>query len=560
MADDTDKADSALIERALEALEAGELTRAEANCQRAAAWPALRPDALHLLGLIAHTRGQAGQAVQYFAEAVELDPQNQARRLNLGLLCFDVGDYHRCAAHLEAVVARAGEVPEALNCLGNALCRLGQHGSAIDRHERALSAAPRDPKFWSDLAATYMAWGRPGAAVAGYDAVTRIQPHSGHAHFNLGTARLQSGDPEGAVGAFQAAVRCNRDHVQAFINLGIALKRCGRFEEAAAAQRSALKQAPDDAEAAWNLALTELLLGEYEAGFAHFEGRLRLQNHPLAGGRRWDGSPLPDGTLVVLGEQGLGDTLQFLRFVDRAAERCGAVTLQCRPDLLPLLRSAYHGPARLEALGQGVDTGDGRETSRVPLMSLPHVLCVGGDLGVEGPYLSMPEDAVEAQRASLPPGRLRVGISWQGNPAYRADAERSMPLSLLAPLLAQPEVAFISLQRGHGSEQLAALGPNRVLDRGDIDAEGAAFQHTAALLCALDLLVTTDTAIAHLAGALGVPVWLMLAKVPDFRWGLRGNRWYPSMRLFRQSDAGDWAAVVSQVADALRQRCAQEAA
>lgn len=554
-----DKRHMSTIEQALQCLERGDLAEAERLAQTALLDVHRRPDGLHVLALAALRRGRRHEALKALEEAVSLDPHNGDRLLSLSQLALELGEHARARVYAERLLAFEQHAAQASNCLGRALLGLRRAADAVAAHETSVARAPRDPKYWSDLGTARLAAGHLQEAITAFRTVARLAPQVAVAHFNLATALLNAEQVDEAACVFEQTTRLDAGHAKAHENLGIALKRLGRVDEALRAQQTALRLAPGDPDVMWNLALTELLLGDFETGFDHFEARLRLPSHKLFGRATWQGAPIPDRDLMIVGEQGLGDTLQFLRFAEAAAARARCTTLHCRSELLALLRAGYHGPVRLEPLE--ADAHAPPDTALVSLMSLPHVLGVGSQLAAPEPYLEVAPEEVAAWRARLPDDRFCVGLSWQGNPSYRADRERSVSLRRLEPLLDVPGCHFVSLQRGHGSEQLADLPTDCVEDLGNtLDPPGKAFVGTAPLIGALDLVITTDTAVAHLAGAMGAPVWMLLSKVPDFRWGLSGNRWYPSMRLFRQRTAGAWDPVVASVRTALEAQCEKRAA
>ncbi|MCU0665330.1 MAG: hypothetical protein MUC50_23760, partial [Myxococcota bacterium] len=290
-----------------------------------------------------------------------------------------------------------------------------------------------------------------------------------------------------------------------------------------------------------------------EEGWQTYEWRRQIPEIPICRFAlpQWDGQSHPDKVLLLHAEQGLGDSLQFIRFASFARQRVGRLVFLCHPPLLRLF-SRVPGIDALVPLGEPPPPCD----MHLPLLSLPWVLgAVSSELGCRTPYLSPEPALVEAfamRLSSIP--RPRVGICWQGNPSYRDDKNRSIPVRHFLPLL-EAGVELVSVQKNHGLEQLACADPEgRVLNLGPaLDLERGAFVDTAAVLANLDLLITSDTAMPHLAGALGVPVWCLLPHVPDWRWGLKGDRtpWYPTMRLFRQTRPGDWDGVFASVRTAL---------
>ncbi len=328
--------------------------------------------------------------------------------------------------------------------------------------------------------------------------------------------------------------------------------------EAAAAYRQALALAPDYADAHFGLGVTLLMQGEWALGWPEYEWRWRTRNFSVptyAQGRGWDGGALAGRTIVLYAEQGLGDTLQFARYAPLVRERGGRVLIRCQDCLVPLL-TGLRGADGIIPRSQPMPPFD----CAAALLSLPGLFgTTPANVPANVPYLHA--DAARRSRwrtwLDRQPGR-KIGVCWQGNPQHADDARRSIALAALAPLAAVSDVRLVALQPRDGLEQIAqhgaALG---LLDPAlTADEAGNGFLELAALLSELDLVVTIDTAIVHLAGALGVPTWLALAYQADWRWlqGRDDTPWYPTVRLFRQSQRGDWDTVIARMAVELGRR------
>ncbi len=332
-----------------------------------------------------------------------------------------------------------------------------------------------------------------------------------------------------------------------------------RFEESLAAYDRAIELVPGHVAAHTNRGLTYLLLGDYPRGWAELEWRWKGTELPRTEYVRppWRGEPLEGRTILLTAEQGVGDVIQLLRFIPQVrALGAGGVVVHATDELVDLLGTC-----------PGVDRVTGRTPDagfdvHAPLMSLPGLLGVTSNaIPTPIPYLTADAARVERWRARLDayPG-FRIGVTWQGNPKYPRDADRSFPLALLEPLARVRGVRIVNLQTGPGVEQIRTLGGRFALvDFGDeLDAGPAAFLDTAAIMECLDLVVTADTATAHLAGALGVPAWVPLSTAADWRWfrDREDSPWYPSVRLFRQERRRDWAPVFDRMAAALAERVA----
>jgi len=412
-------------------------------------------------------------------------------------------------------------------------------------------------------------------------------------HFQQGNARHAKGDVEGAVAAYRECIKRDPYFPNGRYNLGVALGDAEQFAEAedqllqvahaepkraevfnslghvAARQRDpqkaighyrqAVALQPDYATAHFNLGMTLLQTGDFENGFAECEWRWRTPTftpfqcpQPL-----WDGSDLGDRTLLVHTEQGGGDAIQFARYLALARQRCGKLILVC-PDDQATLFSSLDGVSEVRAPG-AINTSD--FDCYLPIMSFPHVFGTRPDtIPADIPYLDIealrrrrgapaPPDAAQAESSAA---RLRVGIVWAGSPTHSNDRHRSCRLNDLLPMLRTPGVQFFSLQKGDRRQEMAQLPEDiRVLDFGP--PEDGDFTDLALAIAQMDLVISVDTSAAHLAGALGAPVWTLLCHVPDWRWGLdeESSPWYPSMRLFRQAASGDWEGVAKHVARAL---------
>jgi tetratricopeptide (TPR) repeat protein len=372
-------------------------------------------------------------------------------------------------------------------------------------------------------------------------------------HNNLGLALAALDRNEDAVAAYRATLALKPAHATASNNLGLALQAMNRVPEAIAAYRHALSASPAFAHAHWNLALALLANGDYAEGWREYEWRLRL---PELGGRepalpfpRWDGSDLRNKTLLLVAEQGAGDALQFVRFAAVVAKGGARVVVQAPAPLGSLLATA---PGVTDTVPAGA--APPRCDVALPLLSLGMLLDVRPGDAASTPYIrSDPELRDETKRRvdAIRANRRAIGIAWAGAAHHLNDRRRSIPPALLAPLFALPGVAWFSLQQGPREPLIADVPGAGSLTRLPADAQ---WPDTAALIDALDAIVTVDTSIAHLAGALGKAVHVMLPFAPDWRWGVTGTStpWYPTARLFRQPAIGDWPAVIAEICDALR--------
>ena len=433
------------------------------------------------------------------------------------------------------------------------LIRQGRLAEAETLFRQALAAAPDDAGTLTNLGVVLQLQARFDEAEACYRQALALRPDQPMTLNNLGVV-LQARDAvEEAIGCFRRAVALRPDYQEALNGLGVALQAEGRLDEAIASFRQVLALRADHAETRLNLATALLVAGDLEAGFRELEWRWRARGraeHLPEQLPPWSGEPLAGGTLMVLAEQGAGDTFQFIRYLGELKARSGAgrVLMLAAPPLARLLASA-EGIDRLLVPGDEPEPFD----RYVPLLSLPHHFGTRLDtIPAAVPYLSAPQALVDAHRRSLDglPGR-KVGLVWRGNPRHRNDRKRSLPENVWPDLGRLPGGSWVSLNPGPTEAETRLLADH--LGAVDITSTLADWADTAAAIMALDLVVTVDTGVAHLAGALGRPAWVLLPFAPDWRWllGRSDSPWYPSLRLFRQPRAGDWPAVIEAVRNAL---------
>ncbi len=477
------------------------------------------PDALHLSGLIAHQRGRHDRAESLIGKAVQFSPDNPAYTNNLGTVLLALHRPQEACALFRRATELKPDYAEAHNNLGNALQKLGQ---------------------WED-------------AVAAYRHVLAARPRYAEAHCNLGSALRKQGRLEDAQASYRRALECKPDYATALSNLALVLHEQARYEAALPYYDKALALDPDHAEAHANRAVLLLLLGRFAEGWREYEWRWKVDgftSSPRDLGRPlWDGSELNGETILLHAEQGLGSAIQFVRYGSMVAKRGGRVVVECPRPLFGLFSVLTQGaPApvwRLVVRGEPLPEFD----LQAPLMSLPRILGTTLDT-IPGavPYLAADPAAAAAWRERMQPAeRPWVGLVWAGNPRHMNDRNRSMPAGSFAPLAQQAEGSFFSLQVG------AAAQDGRTLPIHDLGAEIGDFSDTAAIIANLDLVVSVDTAVAHLAGAMARPTWMLIPYVPEWRWLLdrADTPWYPTMRLFRQRAPGDWRELMDRVIAAM---------
>ena len=554
-----------------------------------------QPDANHNLGIMAAQRGLPEMAMPYLRMALRVAPGAAPYRMSYIQALLDGG---QTAAARRALrdgrrLGQDGPAIEALEALVQwAECRpppvragdwfnqgifhqqAGRSGSAAAAYRKALLLLPAEPlalywyaqalrqQGWSALAAdrlrralvldpcfpeALVSLAVPDHSRSGYARALVVKPDDPEALCNLGAQVDQSGPAEDF---YRASLVFDPTFTQALFNLAWVLGCRHESTLAIALYRRAQAVCPDYAGAHFMESTEHLRNGDFLIGWKKYEWRWRCGSPEMAPRPfvqpLWDGAPLAGKTILLHAEQGFGDTLQFCRYLLLVAAAGGRVVLEVQPPLKGLL-ACFSGVSRVIARGEPLPRFD----VHLPLMSLPWLFKTTPDsLPGEMPYLTADPARVRAWRRRLPGGRPRVGLRWAGDPDHRGDRQRSLPLALFLPLLGKVEAGWHVLQKDlrPGDAELIAATP--ALVRHVLKD----FADTAALLSLLDLVITVDTAVAHLAGALGRPTWLLLPHCADWRWMRDGDTspWYPTMRLFRQSSPGNWGPVLARVAEALR--------
>ncbi len=519
-------------------------------------------DAHNNLGIARVLQRQYAEAVKCFQTALSLDPNNANNHINLGNVLKDQGQFAEAAECYRQALRLKPDHATAHNNLGLVLVSQGQIADAIESFRQALKINPAYATAHNNLGNALQDLGLTEEAISCYRQALQISPNNANVHNNLGSALVSAGSLGEAVDSYKQALQINPKHADAFNNLGIALVGQGRLTEGIDGFESALAINSEHRMSLWNRACLRLLQGDFEGGWPGYEHRWaqpEMVPRPF-GQPRWDGSSLQDKKILVYAEQGLGDTIQFARYLPMVKALGGTVLFECQPSLVPLL-SGVAGVDQQIAFGSELPAFD----VQIPLLSLPGLFGTTlATIPANVPYLKAHPKLVERwgkelkqaaklKRADKGPlaKAFRIGIIWQGSMNQKGD-RRSLPLSHFAAIAALEGVQLVSLQVGPGIDQIA--GANfPVLDLGSrFDPNSLA--DLAAAIMSVDLVITVDTAGAHLAGALGVRVWAALALSADWRWLLdrSDNPWYPTMRLFRQHRFGDWEGVFARIEERLR--------
>ncbi len=507
-------------------------------------------DALHLLGMLNHQRGKAGEAYRLLSAALKVEPRSPDALSNLALVLHALKRDAEALAQLDKALALAPNHLDALNNRGNLLLELKRPADALAAFDRLLALEPRHAQALVNRGNALAELGRNEDAVAACDAALARAPGNPGALYNRGNALRALGRDTEALAAYDAALAAMPSHLNAWNNRGLALQALNRHQEAIASYRKALALQPDYANAHFNEASALLTLGDYPAGFAKYEWRWQRSGMPARPRLRqplWLGeSELRGKTILLQAEQGLGDTIQFVRYAPLLARMGAKVVLEVQPELKDLL-ARVDGASAIVARGEMSPSFD----LYCPLASLP-LACKTelASIPVGIPYLRADETRIAHWRTrveALP--APRIALVWSGRAAHVNDRNRSIALTRLAPLLSVPAASFISIQRDLRPADAEALARDpRILHVGE---ELRDFSDTAAVLALADLVVCVDTSVAHLAAAMGRPTFILLPFQPDWRWLLDRDRspWYPDARLFRQPAPRDWDSVLGRVAD-----------
>lgn len=506
------------------------------------------PQALTNLGDALRRLGRLDAALEYCRKAAMLAPDLAAAHGNLGAVLFDNGDWEAAADSLEAALALAPEDTSMRINLARLEARRGDAASARDHAGLAQKGVTGDAEQWNSLAGLFYDIGDLETAKELAGRALTQNPDLADAHNNLGNILTRSGRLEAAIAEFGLALGTSRDNPDYLANLGGAHQAAGDLAAAQACFDNAIKADPGHVDAHWNRGLARLLGGDLAPGFADYEWRWRLpefrrrHTHIAA----WAGEDLAGRTILIHSEQGFGDTIQFIRYAALLAEKGARVILETHPPLVRLMRSAP-GVDQVVARGAVLPKAD----FEAPILSLPHLFATTLDtIPARFPYLGPPPEVSMGLGDFDSETDTNIGIVWAGRPSHKNDRNRSCPLSQFQPLGQIAEVRLFSLQAGDVGSDLTG---GQIID---LAPELEDFAATAAAIAGLDLIISVDTAVAHLAGALGKQCWLLLPFAPDWRWLLNRNDspWYPSLRLFRQDHPGDWSGVLARVADELGRR------
>ncbi len=534
--------------------QAGRLTEAETIYRRVLEAEPDHFSSLHLLGAIDLQRRDYAEAIRKIDAALKLNPTIAEAFNNRGTALRELKRFGEALTSHDKAIELKPDYAEAFNNRGNALLEMKRPGEALASYERAILLKPDYAEAFNNRGNTLLELARLDEALASFDQAIALNPRYAHAYNNRGNVLVELGRFHEALASHDKAIALKPDHAGAFFNRASILRELKRHDEASKSYHRAIALRPHYADALHGQATLNLLHGRYREGWPDFEWRWRL-NHaagpPAINAPDWQGEDLAARHIAIYFELHFGDVIQFARYIPLLGERGASVTLIVPAKLIRLFQKLATPKVAVVA---SVDPRS-RFDFKCALMSLP--LRFGTELSSvpnRVPYLGAEPNLIARWKSKLGDDGFKIGLSWQGKPQRTIDRRR-FALADIAQLSHLPRVRLISLQKNEGVDQLEGLPVDcKVETLDDFDSGSDAFIDTAAVMENLDLIITSDTSIAHLAGALGRPTWLALKYVPDWRWLLDRDDtpWYPTLRLFRQEAIGDWKSVFLKMERELR--------
>lgn len=538
-----------LFSRAVSLFRAGNANEAEAIGRKLLVSYPKNADLLNLLGIIQTQRNNFEEAARFFEKIVAITPGNGVAYRNLGHALSYLSKFNEALAVYDKALAMGCGDSEIYHNRGIALYAFRKYDDALASCDKAITLDPRNAEAYSTRAAILQDQKRYSEALASCDKAIAINPNYAMAHNNRGLALNSLKQYDEALASYDKAIAINPCLAIAYNNRGLLLlNEMKRYSDALASYEKAIAMRPDFANAYWNKSLFKLLQGDFEEGWKLYEWRwkrddidkkaIRTFQQPL-----WLGEEsLTDKTILLHAEQGLGDTIQFCRYAPLVQNLGAKVILEVQKPLVGLV-STLKGSFTIVAQDSELSAFD----FHCPLMSLPLAFKTTlENIPANVPYLSTdPEKLRTWQKRLGEKSKTRIGLVWSGAPIHKRDHSRSIPLNVLAPLL-QLDCEYHSLQKEVREQDVEFLAGNHIVSHADHLQD---FTDTAALVSEMDVIISVDTSIAHLAGALGKPIWVLLPLVPDFRWltEREDSPWYPSARLFRQPRLNDWDSVIAKL-------------
>jgi tetratricopeptide (TPR) repeat protein len=511
-------------------------------------------------------KGEIEQAILNYKETLRINPNFHWAYNNLGLTLKDIGQVDEAITHFQKAIELSPNFAFAINNLGNALQNKGQIDNAISLFQKTLQINPNNFESLNNLGNCLKDKGLIDEAITCYQRAIEINPTFADSFNNLGVTLQSQGQLDEAFAFYQKALQINPNNLESYCNIGTVMHEKGQPDEAFAFYQKALQINPNYANAHLNMAYFLLLLGNFKQGWKEFEWRWKTKEYlknscfhrpvnftqPIL--NRLD---ITGHTVLIYAEQGLGDEIQFIRYAPLVAQHGTKVIIECHKEISTLLRT-IEGVEQFIVQGEPLPHFD----IQCPILTLPLVFnTTPENIPVNIPYISVNSILIQKWKDKIQHdnSKLKVGIVWHGNPKHKNDRNRSMPFAHFSPFAKFTDITFYSLQKGKASEQARnfSMGMKFI----DLTEEINDFSDTAALIENLDLTMSVDTSVVHLAGALGKPIWTLLPFAPDWRWMLNreDSPWYPTMRLFRQPSPGDWNSVIKKVSEELQELVSSKA-
>jgi tetratricopeptide (TPR) repeat protein len=535
------------IQLAFQYYQAGDLAQAGRLCREVLRKQPNNADILHFLGVISYQLQNYDSAILHIKKSLQIKPTNSDAYYNLGRAFQKKGEPNDAIKYYQKAVQQNPYFIDAYLNIGNLFQETGKLDEAIINYQKATDIDPNFAGAHYNLGVVFQEKDQLNEAIAAYQKAIHLNPSYADAYHDLGYLLQMNGELDEAIRCYQKALEISPNLFDAYNNLGRAFQEQRKLDEAITSYQKALQINPDFADAHWNIALINLLKGNFIEGWKGYEWRWRLEgvsqrnfSQPL-----WDGTDIQGCTILLHAEQGFGDTIQFIRYASLVAERGAKVIVECQKELSSLLRNVG-GVSEVIAKGGQLPEFD----VHCPLLSLPLVFATTVQtIPATTPYLSTNSSSVKNWKDKIKrdDSKLRIGIIWSGNPKNIKLRYKSCSLNAFAPLAKLEGITFYSLQKGESAEQ--TKNPPEGIELIDYTEEIEDFSDTAALIENLDLVISVDTAAAHLAGALGKPIWTLLPYAADWRWLINrdDSPWYPTMRLFRQPSFRDWKSVIERI-------------
>jgi Flp pilus assembly protein TadD len=506
-----------------------------------------------VLGAVLKKTGRVSESLVASQKSVQLAPQDAEAHYNLGNTLRELGRLNQAESSYTQAIVLNPDYAIAYNNLGVTLKELDKLDEAELSYTQAIVLDPDYAEAHNNLGVTLGALGRLDEAVASCKRAIAMKFDYAEAHSNLANTLRELGRLDQAESSYTQAIGLKPGYATAHSNLGVTLQELGRLDEAETSYWRAIGLTPDFSETYYNLSCLHLLQGSLYKGFNFYEWRLRREKQDVAPARAhliWDGKKSLSGKhFVIYEEQGLGDIIQFCRYLPLLEQKGANITFKVKPNLHALLETMDSNSRLVTSLPE-----ENEIDFETPLMSLPHLLGTKLEtIPATNPYLFADQDKIQTWAERVSTNRFKVGICWQGSKT-KMDIGRSFPLSLFEGISRIPNLELISLHKGEGEAQIDGIDFDLTTLGHDFDAGQDSFLDTVGVMMNCDLIITSDTAVAHLAGAIGQPTWVVLKQIPDWRWMLErpDSAWYPTMTLYRQKTQGEWVDVFDTIERDLR--------